>query len=224
VTRSLRARILLSAALCCRSLSSSADDSKAEPEPAITDRFAPALPAVLDDSDTSKLEAGEILVRDLAPEQGDGIGLLSLGLVDATPERVFGVLSSCEDQDEYMPRVLFSAVRDRVGDSHTCELVVDLPRPFDDIHTVTRHRVRRLPDGGYQRYWKLVPGPWSYLRDTGSWSVHPYAGGMRSLLINRVDLLLKSQLPDWLVRAAQTRQAPASFEAIRARVRERDRS
>jgi hypothetical protein len=47
--------------------------------------------------------------------------------------------------------------------------------------------------------------------------VHPYGTG--SLLVNRLDLLPKSVIPVWVLRGAHDRQAPDSFEAIRARVR-----
>src|SRR5262249_27419377 len=153
------------------------------------------------------------------PSDGAGIGVLVMGLVEAPPDRVWKVMADCEEQDEFMPRILHSAVKDRDGDSHTCELVVDLPFPLEDARTETRQHVRRLPDGGYQRSWELLPGDWSYRRDRGSWSVHPYAAGNSSLLVQRLDLLLKAAVPEWILRAAHTRQAPATFEAIRARVR-----
>jgi len=49
--------------------------------------------------------------------------------------------------------------------------------------------------------------------------VHPF-GGERSLLVSRMDLLPKTRFPAWILRAAQNRQAPASYEAIRQRLRE----
>jgi hypothetical protein len=184
------------------------------------DRFAPLRAPVLGDDDRSHLEAGGVVVRDLPPGDGEGIGVLVMGLVEAAPDQVWMVMSDCEHQDEFLPRIAYAAVRDRDGADHTCELVFDLPFPLDDIRAATRQHVRRLPDGGYQRYWELLPGDWGYRRDNGSWTVHPYADGRRSLLVNRMDLLPKSALPGWLLRAAQSRQAPATFDAIRARVRQ----
>ena len=183
-----------------------------------TDRLAPADPPVLSDSDRQQLEAGALVIRDLPASDPGGIGLLVMGLVDATPDRVWKVMSDCEKQHEFMPRVSHSAVRDRDGDKHTCELAIDMPYPLDPVRVETRQIVRGLPDGGHQRRWELAPGDWSYLRDDGSWSVHPYATGQRSLLVNRMDVLLKSALPVWILRAAQTREAPAVYEAIRLRV------
>jgi len=185
-----------------------------------TDRFAPLTPPVLADGERQRLEAGGVVVRNLAPSDGGGIAVVVMGLVDAAPEQVWAVMADCGHQAEFLPRVRHAAVFDRDGDEHTCELVVSLPFPLEDSHTRTRNHVRRLPDGGYQRYWELLPGKWSYLRDNGSWTVHPYAEGRRSLLIHRLELLPRSAIPEWIVRAAQVRQAPAAFDAIRARVRE----
>ncbi len=182
------------------------------------DRFAPLTAPALAEDERSRLEAGGVVVRDLRPSDGEGIGVLVMGVIEASPDRVWAVMSDCGEQDQFLPRVTYSAVRDRDGDEHTCELVVDLPFPMAPARTATRHYVRRLPDGGYQRRWELLPGDWSYRRDSGSWSVHPYADGRRSLLVDRLDLLVKSAVPAWIVRAAQTEQAPATFAAIRKRV------
>jgi hypothetical protein len=183
-------------------------------------RFAPLTPPALAEEDRTRLDAGEVLVRDLTPTETDGIGMLMMGVVDATPDQVWAVMADCEDQDEFIPRIRHAAVRDRQGDSHTCDLVVDVPFPLGDLRTGTRHHVRGLPDGGHQRRWHLLPGEWDYFRNSGSWTVHPYQDGRRSLLIGRMDLLPKSVVPFWILHAAQVRQAPETFTAIRARVQE----
>jgi hypothetical protein len=184
------------------------------------ERFAPLAPPALVGDEAARLAAGEVLVRDLPPTDADGIGMLLMGVVDAPPDQVWAVMADCEDQDEFIPRISHAAVRDRDGDSHTCDLVVELPLPLGDLRTGTRHHVRRLPDGGHQRRWDLLPGDWDYLRNSGSWTVHPYQDGSRSLLVARMDLLPKSVLPIWILRTAQVRQVPETFTAIRARVRE----
>jgi hypothetical protein len=194
-----------------------------DPEPVAPEwdgPFAPPAPPPFVGDDQTRLDAGEVVVRDLPPTEKDGIGMLLMGVIDATPDQVWAVMADCEEQDEFIPRIVHAAVRDRDGTSHTCDLVVDVPFPMGDLRTGTRHHVRRLPDGGYQRRWDLLPGEWDYLRNSGSWTVHPYQGGRRSLLIGRMDLLPKSVVPFWILRAAQVDQAPETFSAIRARVRE----
>ncbi len=190
-----------------------------------TDPFAPTAPPELAADERARLETGEVVIRRLEPSDGRGIGLLAMGLVDAPPDAVWAVMRSCDDQDEYMPRVAYAAERDRDGAACTCDLVFDMPYPIDDWRSETRQRERRLPDGGWQRSWHLASRDGSYERNHGSWSVRPYAPGggdaTRTLLVTRMDLLPKAPLPAWILRAAQTRQAPATFDAIRARVRER---
>jgi hypothetical protein len=190
------------------------------PAPELDDRFAPLAAPVLEAVDRERLEAGEVVVRDLPPTEPEGIGMLLMGVVDAPPNQVWAVMADCEEQDEFIPRIRHASVRDRDGDSHTCDLVVDVPFPLGDLRTATRHRVRRLPDGGHQRRWDLLPGDWDYVRNSGSWTVHPHDSGRRSLLIGRMDLLPKSVVPFWILHAAQVNQAPQTFGAIRARVRD----
>jgi hypothetical protein len=183
-------------------------------------RFAPLEAPDVTDGERSRLAAGETVIRDLPPDDGAGVGVLLMGLVDAEPALLWSVLADCERQEEFIPRVLSAEVRDRAGDEHSCELVIDMPFSMEDERTASRHHVRRLPDGGYQRRWDLLPGEWVYLRNSGSWSVHPWDGGDRSLLVNRVSLVPRIAVPNWIVSAVHRRQAPATFDAIRRRVRE----
>lgn len=214
-------RLVLALLLATGSTRSSPAEAPPPADSESVDRFAPLTAPVLEADERSRLAAGEVVVRGLPPSDADGIGVIVLGLVDAPPDQVWQVMSDCEEQDEFMPRITYAAVRDRDGDNHTCDLVVDLPYPAEDARAATRHHVSRLPDGGYQRRWELAPGDSSYHRNSGSWSVHPYADGRSSMLVNRIDLLPKSAVPVWILRAANARQAPASFDAIRKRVRER---
>jgi hypothetical protein len=184
------------------------------------DLYAPLAPPQFTEDDRARIDAGEVVVRDLPPTEPAGVGILLMGVVEATPDQVWAVMCDCEAQDEFIPRIRSARVRDRDGDSHTCDLVVELPFPLGDLRTATRHHVRRLPDGGRQRRWDLLPGDWDYVRNSGSWTVHPYQGGMRSLLVGRMDLLPKSVIPTWILQGAQIRQAPETFSAIRARVRQ----
>jgi hypothetical protein len=183
------------------------------------DVLAPPGPPELDEGDRSRLAAGEVLVRDLPSSDADGVAVLLIGIVDAPPAAVWAVMADCEEQEEFLPRISYAAVRDRDGDTHVCDLVFDLPFPLDDARAATLQRVRRLADGGYQRRWQIAPGDWSYRHYSGSWTVHPWAGEGKSLLVSRMDVLPKTALPAWFVRNAQTQQAPATFEAIRERVR-----
>ena len=195
-----------------------ADDSPADAE--WSDRFAPLTPPAFREEERARLDAGEVVIRDIPSAEPDGIGMLLAGVIEATPEQVWVVMADCEDQDEFIPRIRYAAVRDRDGDSHTCELVVTLPFPLGELRTATRNQVRRLPDGGHQRRWNLLPGDWDYRHNSGSWTVHPYQGGRRSLLVGRMDLVPKSVLPIWILHEGQVRQAPETFAAIRARVRQ----
>jgi hypothetical protein len=186
----------------------------------LDEQLAPLTAPELPEADRARLEAGEVLVRDLQSSDPDGIGVLVIGVVEAPADRLWALMADCEQQDEFMPRITHAEVRDRAEDAHTCDLVVDVPFPLEDLRTATRHRVRRLPDGGYQRWWRLEPGDWSYHTNSGSWTVHPRPDGRTSLLVNRMDLLPKTIVPRWVLRDAHARQAPETYEAIRLRIRQ----
>ena len=210
--RAARIASVLFGALLALATPASAGDGWPSGEP-----FAPETLPALEEAERERLAGGEVLIRELEPSDGEGIGMLTMAFVEASVEAVWAVMADCEEQDEFIPRVLHAEVRDREGDLFTCDLQVDLPFPFEDPRTATRHRVVRLPDGGYQRRWKLADGDdASYARNRGSWTVHPFEGG--ALIIARMDLLPKTVLPLWLIEAAQTQQAPETYAAIRERV------
>ena len=62
----------------------------------IAERFAPLRPPTLSAEERSRLAAGEILVRELPPSDEDGLGVVSIGVVEATPEAVWRVMADCE--------------------------------------------------------------------------------------------------------------------------------
>lgn len=218
ICRTGRGVLALALLLATAAAAPAVGEAGGDPEPAWVDGFAPRSAPPLDEADLARLEDGEVLVRDLPTSDGEGIGVALVGLVDAPPERVWEVMADCDAQDEFLPRITHAEVRDRDGDAHTCELVLDMPFPMDDARTTTRQHVRRLPDGGYQRRWALSEESASYRRNRGSWSVHPHPDG-RTLLVSRMELVPKFAVPLWLMRAAQHRQAPRTIEAIRERVR-----
>ena len=199
-------------------LAAAAESEAPAPAIEITARYAPSQAPTLSSDERARLAHGEVVVREMQASDSDGIGMLVMAVVDAPPERVWQVMADCDAYEEFVPRVSHARVRDRDGAFHTCELVVDLPMPLGDQITETRQQTRRLPDGAYQRLWTLLPGDWSYHRNDGSWTAHPHGEGAQSLLVNRMDARPKSSVPLWILRAAQVRQAPETFLAIRKRV------
>ncbi len=166
------------------------------------------------------LERGEVVVTELPPTDGEGFAYKTYGLVDAAPPEVWAVLRDCERLDEFMPRMARAVETEQTDDSYVCETEIALPFPLSNRTNAARSFLEELPGGIFKRQWSLVDGDWDYHRHDGSWTIHPWGeGGERSLLENWMDSWPKTGVPEFVVQAAQTVQAPAAFDAIRERVR-----
>jgi hypothetical protein len=166
------------------------------------------------------LERGEVVVTELPPNGGNGYAYKTYGLVEAAPARVWRVIQDCDQLDEYMPRMALAVETEQTENSYVCETEIDLPFPLSNRRNKARSILERLPGGIFKRQWSLTDGEWDYHRHDGSWTIHPWGeAGERSLLENWIDSWPKNAVPDFIVHAARTVQAPEAFEAIRKRVR-----
>ncbi|MBW2242185.1 MAG: hypothetical protein JRH01_09380 [Deltaproteobacteria bacterium] len=166
------------------------------------------------------LERGEVVVTQLPPAGGQGYAYKTYGLVEAAPARVWGVIQDCEHLDEYMPRMALAVETEQTETSYVCETEIDLPFPLSNRRNKALSILEQLPGGIFKRHWSLTDGNWDYYRHDGSWTIHPWGeDGERSLLENWIDSWPKNAVPDFIVHAARTVQAPEAFEAIRKRVR-----
>lgn len=174
----------------------------------------------------SRLDRGDVIVLAASPTDGKGFAYRSLGVVDAPPVRVWPVVSDCGRFDEFMPRMVrsdqFDEQLDKQGASYVCEIEIELPFPLSNRINAARSFLEELPGGIFRRYWSLVPGDWDWHRNDGSWTLWPWDEPRgRTLLEYKMDVWLKTRLPNFVLEAAQSIQAPATFDAIRARVRSR---
>ena len=184
-----------------------------------TAQSAGLLPALSADQ-VEVLERGEVVVTQLPPAGGSGYAYRTYGLVEAAPALVWEVIRDCEHLDEFMPRMARSVETERSEGSYVCETEIELPFPLSNRHNAARSFLEQLPGGIFKRHWSLIDGDGDYYRHDGSWTIRPWGeAGERSLLENWMDSWPKSAVPDFIVQAAQTVQAPAAFEAIRKRVR-----
>ena len=162
---------------------------------------------------TKMLEDGQVIVRRLEPTGGTGVAARAVGLVDASPQVVWPVIRDCQHFSKFMPRTRSSKLIERTGNVATCEVVVDMPFPFDDLSSVVKSTETEKA-GSYARTWTLVRG--TYKRNQGTWEVHPWKGG-RSLLVYQLDIDPEISIPDAIIRKAQTGSLPDVFEAVRKR-------
>ncbi len=181
--------------------------------------FAPlcaqATPKLSGDAKAT-LTQGEVIVERLDPTGGSGVAARAMGIVDATPAKVWPVVRDCEHFAKFMPRTKKSDLVSRKGTDSVCRVEIEMPFPFDNLWSVVRSSERETKEGGFQRVWTLMKG--TYKRNNGRWSVYPWEGD-KSLLVYEIDVDPDMAIPDAIIRSAQTGSLPDVFEAVRKRVK-----
>lgn len=183
--------------------------------------LAPALahsgPPVLSASAEQKLRRGEIIIKELRPTGGEGVAARVTGLVDAPPAQVWSVIIDCAAYQRFMPRTHKSEVRGNTAAGQKCFVELDMPFPFDNLWSVVNAVHEETADGTFVRRWTLLEG--TYSRNDGSWSLYPYDGGQKTLLVYQLDANPDISLPNWLIASAQGGTLPDLYNAVRKRVR-----
>jgi carbon monoxide dehydrogenase subunit G len=170
---------------------------------------------VLTKDETTKLEGGGVVVHEVKPTDNRGIGVESMGLIDAPSQEVWPILRDCEHFAKFMPRTKSSAATKEDGVA-LCHVELRLPFPLTDLWSDTRSVQREEPAGHFHRAWTLVRG--TYHRNSGSWSVLPWSDGKKTLVVYAIDSDPAMIVPDAILRSAQTGSLPEVFASIRKRV------
>jgi len=175
---------------------------------------AKPAPIPISAEELSKIEAGGVVVRFGDPPDGRGVVATSFAVVDAEPARVFPAVRDCGRFADIFPRIKASSAVPGDGDSIICDVTIQLPFPLKDPRSFVRSTVEELHGGGFRRSYVLTDEPCDYHRNEGYWAVYPWDGG-RSLVVNHMSNETKQKMPQAILRAAQERAAPESFEALR---------
>lgn len=176
----------------------------------------PVVIPSISEQETKKLNAGEILIREFTPTGGKGVGSLAIGVIDATSDEVYGIVTNCTLFWQFMPRVKKSWVKEDPTAGTICHVELTMPFPLPDLWSDSTHELREDPKGHYYRGWKMVRG--TYHRNDGSWTVVPWGDGTKCLVVYSVDSDPKMAVPDALIRIGQTTSLPDVITRIRQRV------
>lgn len=176
---------------------------------------APVTAPVLTDAEARKLDAGEMVLRQVTPTDGKGIGVLAMGVVDARSEEVWPVVRDCQHFSRFMPRTKHSALLEEDGRT-LCHVELAMPFPLANLWSDSSFEVREGPRGHFRREWALVRG--TYTHNSGSYVVVPWGDGSKTLVVYALDSNPRVMIPDALLRSAQTGSLPEVFNAIRRRV------
>ena len=168
---------------------------------------------------TRKLEAGDVIVTS-TKIAGAEPGLKAQALIDAPPERVWKIIADCDRYEDTFDRVVSAKLISKRGAYHTCEVVYDMPFPYDDLRARTRAKhVEGSHDiGKFSRSWELLEGDYKHYR--GSWKITPYdRDPSRTLVTYDVHIVPDISVPDWLERNVRQRAPVQMMERLRKEVR-----
>ncbi|MEC9439767.1 MAG: SRPBCC family protein [Myxococcota bacterium] len=166
---------------------------------------------------TQRLEAGDVIVRSTSIKGSSAPGLKAQALVNATPERIWAVIADCDRYEQTFDRVVSAKLISRRGAYHVCEIVYDMPFPYDDLRSRTRAK-HREGAGLYSRSWELLEGDYKHYR--GSWKIEPYSEDpSRTLVTYDVHIVPEISVPDWLERKVRERGPVQMMERLRREVR-----
>ena len=168
----------------------------------------------------ARLDAGEVLTF-TKPVPGSTLPQITgMAVIDAPPQMIWRIIDRCGDYKKTMPRTLMAAEISRKGNKVRCTLTVDMPYPLDDLTSVTDSVHTVVPGKKYVRAWTLVRG--DYTKNDGSWTIVPFnESGTRSLVVYKLHVEPKTDVPDAIKRAAQKRALPDLMEKLRSHFRSR---
>ncbi len=137
-------------------------------------------------------------------------------MINAPPEKVWPLIDKCADYDKTMLRIESSRLIKKKGNTHTCEIEVDMPFPLDNLVAVTEAKHTAGPDK-WSRKWKLLRG--DYTVNSGSWVLTRYdEAGTQTMVHYQLLAEPKSGIPDWVRDKAQRSALPKLIEHIRSQV------
>lgn len=178
--------------------------------------YAQSVPS-LTTTEISKISAGDVIVHRLSPTNGDGVAARAIAVIKAPTQKVWPVLRDCQHFKKFLPRTKDSVLKSREGTRSVCYTKIDMPFPFSDLWADVKSVEEIMPSGSFKRAWTLLKG--TYRRNNGSWLVIPWGSAKsESLVIYQIDLDPDTNVPDFIIRKAQTSTLPDLFEAIRRRV------
>lgn len=179
---------------------------------------AHADPPILSVGQAKILESGKAIVKEMKPTGGDGVAARAMAIVDAPPKPVFDVVNACEHFAKFMPRTKASKMLLKFNENEkVCHTEISMPFPFSNLVSDVKSTSRTLPGGGFERKWVMLKG--NYKRNTGQWQIWPYNKGTQSLVVYIIDVDPDMNLPDAIIRKAQTGSLPKVFKAIEKRVK-----
>ncbi|MFU8803497.1 MAG: type II toxin-antitoxin system RatA family toxin [Bradymonadaceae bacterium] len=175
------------------------------------------LPPPLYAQDKEALDRGEISVRTVDVAGSELPKVVVQGVIDASPAKVWELVSNCDNYVRRMPRIKAARIVERKGSTVICEVTVGLPFPISDLRATTR-ATHVVGPPTWSRTWTLIEG--DYEKNDGSWVLTPFGDdGDRTLATYSVHAIPNTSVPAWARRRAQQSSMPEIIERLRKEVK-----
>ena len=171
----------------------------------------------LSQAQVKAVQNGELVVMKFTPENNAGVSFQAVKRMDVSPQKLRPVLRECQHFHEFMPHTLKSKMTKRNGNTAVCEMVVDMPFPFDDLRSVVDSKWGETKPGVWRRSWTLIKG--SFHRNMGSWTVLNGPSPNTAYAVYKASVDPKISIPDLILRKAQVNSIPNLMKAVLERAK-----
>lgn len=171
----------------------------------------------LTEGQLASLENGEVIVIKLRPPQDKGVKFRAFQKLEVEGQKLQAIMVDCAKFDRFMPRTLSSSISDKSDNGAVCDVLVDMPFPFDDLRSVVKTHWGSPKPGVWTRSWTLLRG--SFNRNEGSWTVLSTPKPTESIVVYEASVDPKIAIPDFILRTAQVNTVPDLMQALLNRAR-----
>ena len=176
-----------------------------------------ALPSGSGSSETdrtkARLDQGEVVINTFKVRGSEYPKVVAMGVIDTSVEKVWAVVDDCKNYRKTLTNVKFSAELERKGRKSRCKMIISVPL-LPDLTSVT-DATRTVTKGKkYVHAWTLVDG--DYDKNDGAWTVVPFKGPNRTLLMYSVHLEPKIRVPAAIQKIALRKSLPKLFTKLRS--------
>lgn len=168
--------------------------------------------------DKSRLESGEVIAQTLPVQRSRFLKVRVIGIVDAPPSQVWGLVSKCGEYRRTLPSTSASKVVARKGRTVTCDIQRKLPPPLGKKRSILRFAHGVHPDQRYVASWRQVKG--DYKKNAGRWVLMPYGeDGSKTHVLYEQHIEPKGSIPPALVTITQQNVLPRAIHLLRKLVK-----
>ena len=170
------------------------------------------LKAGLSPKEITQVNEGGLVVQRLTPPDDEGVSFRAVKRLPVSLASLKPVLTDCQHFKAFMPHTIKSDRTNKAPNKALCDVVVDLPFPFDDLRSLVLAEWGTQENGSWQRKWSLVSG--SFYRNEGRWVLVAAPESHETYILYEASVNPKVSIPDFILSRAQVSSVPDLMDAI----------